>query len=113
MVDVLRHLPHDGVLVFLHGLLGLAGQGAGGGIALPAALAAAGTLDAVLDDDIVAHLTGGKIEAAQDLAVQDNTAADAGAERDDDGITIALGAACNVLAERGGVGVVFHIDLAA
>ena len=79
VVDVLGHLPHNGVLVGLHGGLRLAGQRAGGGVALPAAPASAGALDAVLDNDVVTHFTGGEVEAAQNLAAQDNAAADAGA----------------------------------
>ena len=79
VVDVLGHLPHNGVLVGLHGGLRLAGQCAGGGVALPAAPASAGALDAVLDNDVVTHFTGGEVEAAQNLAAQDNAAADAGA----------------------------------
>ena len=61
----------------------------------------------------MAHLTGGKVEAAQDLAAQDDAAADAGAQRNNDGILVALGAACDVLAVGGSVGVVLDIDLAA
>ena len=113
MIEVGGHLPHDGLFMGLHGDLGLAGQGAGRGVTLPAAFAAAGALDAVLHDDVMAHLTRSKVEAAQDLAAQDDAAADAGAQRDDDGILVALGAACDVLAVGGSVGVVLDIDLAA
>ena len=113
MVDILGHLPHDGVFVGLHGGLCLAGQCAGRGIALPAALAAAGALDAVLNDDVVAHFASRKVEAAQDFTAQDDAAADAGAQGDDDCVVITLGAARNVLAVSGGVGIVFHIDLTA
>ena len=100
-------------MVLLHGGFGFAGQCAGGGVALPAAAATAGTLDAVLDDDGMPHLTGGEVEAAQNFAVQNDAAADAGTQRDDNGILVALGTAGNVLAVGGGVGVVFDIDLAA
>ena len=55
----------------------------------------------------------GKILAPRILAAQDDTAADAGAQRDDDGILVALGTACDVLAVGGSVGVVLDIDLAA
>ena len=113
MVDVLGHLPHNGVLVGLHGGLRLAGQRAGGGVALPAAPASAGALDAVLDNDVVTHFTGGEVEAAQNLAAQDNAAADAGAQSNDDRIVVPLCTARNVLAVGGGVGVVLDIDLAA
>src|SRR5699024_7778258 len=107
------HLPHQRIGVLLHGSLGVLSQRAGGSVLLPAAVAAAVALAPALDDDGVAHLPGGKVEAAQDLAAQDDAAADAGAQRDDDGVLVPLGAAGDIFAVGGGVGVVFDIDLAA
>ena len=61
----------------------------------------------------MAHLASSKVESAQNLAAQDNAAANAGTQRDNNGILEALCAACDVFAKCCCVGIVFHIDLAA
>ena len=74
--------PHGGVRVLIHGGGGLADEGVGGGVPLPAAPAAAGTLVAVVDDDDVPALAGAAVDTGVDPAAQDDAGADAGAQGD-------------------------------
>ena len=103
-------LGQDTVGVLLPCLGGLALQGAGGGVPLPAAAAAAGTLLAVHLDGHVAHLARHAIGAVEDLAVVDDAAAHTGAQGDGDEALAAPSAAHIVFRQRRAVGVIFYVQ---
>lgn len=85
-----------------HGALRVADQRRGGGVGLEASAAAAGALFAVFRDDHVADLARRARVACQELAAEHHAAADARAERDDDGALRAAAAAEQRLAQRRG-----------
>ena len=60
-------------------------------------------------DDDVAQLDAGAAGAAQHVAVVHDAAADAGAERQGDGVVGAAGSAVDVLGEAGAVAVVVEL----
>ena len=80
----LREFPEFAglVAVLFHGLAGLTDQSRRGGVLLEAAVASAGTRDAVHLDGHVADLPRRTVDAGQELPVEDDAAADAGAEGD-------------------------------
>ena len=88
---------------------GLALQGAGGGVPLPAAAAAAGTLLAVHFDGHVPHLARHTVGAVEDFAVMDDAAAHAGAQRDGDEALAAPAAAHIVFRQCRAVGVILYV----
>ena len=98
--DQRRESPVDG------GLARQSIESPAGGVALPAPVTAAETRGAARDDDHVADLTGEATATADQLAVGDDAAADAGAERHHDEVVDTATGAPLVFAERGAVGVV-------
>ena len=103
-----------GVGILVQQLLHAADDAGGAGILLEAAVlaAAAGGRLVAVDGD-VADLAAGAVCAVDDLAVDDDAAAHAGAQRDHDGAAAALGRAHPDLTQSGDVGVVAHQDLHA
>lgn len=89
---------------------GLADQGVAGAVLLPAAAVAAGTAVPAGDDLHVAELAGHAVLAALDLAVLEDRAADAGAERDHDEVLLTAARAEAPLGPGRGVGVVVDHD---
>ena len=81
-----------------------------GGVLLPAAAVAARAAVPVGHDLHVPELAGHAVGAAEDPAVDDDRAADAGAERDAQDEPVPGAGAEPALAERGGVGVVVDHD---
>ena len=77
---------------------------------LPAASSAAGALLAVNDYYHVTHFARSVVDAVDDLAADDNTAADARAESDGNKVAHALADARNCLAESGAVSVIVDIN---
>ena len=108
------HVGHDGLsaLCLAFGQLfgGHADESRGGAVGLPAALTAAAAGNAVHLNDDVAQLAACIVEARNDLASKDDTAANTRAEGDHDGIGGALGGARDGLAPSGGVGIVLYED---
>ena len=95
-----------GLRVRLSGALALTDQGGGGAVSLPAAPAPAGTGLAVQHQEGVPHLRAGAACALQQLAVGNNAAAHAGAQRDEHHAAAAHGGTRHRLRQRGAVGVV-------
>ena len=75
-----RQFPHHALGVPGHRFAGILRKSAGGSIAFPAAVTAAVALASTLYNHGMAHLASGKVEAAQNLAAQDNAAANAGTQ---------------------------------
>jgi len=96
--------------VLLHRALGLADDGRRGGIALKAALVAAGARLAVHLNNHVADFRTDAVHAGIRLAVDDDAAAHARAERDDDGALRAFAAAEERFAQRRSVCVVAEVN---
>ena len=94
----------------LHGLLGHVDEPRSRSVGLQTALPAAGALPSVVDDDLMAQLSAEVVEARVDFPVDDDAAADAGAQRHHDGVLVPLGGPGQDLAVSGHVGVVFHVD---
>ena len=96
--------------MLLHGPCRQALQGAGGGVALPAASASAGTGLPVVDDAHVAHLAGHAVSAVIDLSVVEDARSHAGPQRDGDKTLAALAGSGVVFRQRRTVGVILHIQ---
>jgi hypothetical protein len=89
-----------------HELPGLAVEGGAGGVALPAAAPTARAREAVVVDDHVADLPGEAVGPPYEQAVDDEAAADPGAEGDEESGVRAGGGAQLVLGPRRARGVV-------
>ena len=99
---------HNGVRVIIHSTLGLADQRRGGSISLPAALTAAGALLAVYHNHHVAALATGAVDTVDDLAVQNDAAAHAGAQGHSHKILRPVAATGKRLTQCGAVGVILY-----
>ncbi|OQA66644.1 MAG: hypothetical protein BWY37_01406 [Firmicutes bacterium ADurb.Bin262] len=106
---VVDQIPHSAVLVMFHRVFGLRHKRHGRSISLPTAPSAAAALLAVDHDNHVPHLARGKIDAADNFAVKDNTAADTGAQRDRYETRHAFAGSRHRLAKRGAVGIVVKV----
>ena len=96
--------------MLFHGGHGLTDEGVGGGVALPAPLAAAGARLAVVDDDDMPALAAAAVDAGEDLPVQNDACADTGAQGDEDQALHVLVLKVVVLPQSGAVGVVAQVD---
>ncbi len=94
--------------MLLHCLVGHADETRRRGIDLKAAASAAGTLRAVHIQHGMTQLCAREIRAGIDLAVDDDTAADARSQRDADCVRSALCCARNVLAVSSRICVILH-----
>ena len=94
----------------LGGGAGLADERRAGAVGLEAAAVAAPAQDSAGHDPHVADLGGDPEGAAVQLAVEDDAAADAGADGDQEEVVDVLAGAEGELAPRRGVGVVLHHD---
>src|SRR5690606_33742724 len=98
---------HAGALRRRHGpLVRVADEGLARGVLLPAALAAAAAEQAVRHHAAVAELGGDAVAPAVELAADDGSAAETGADGDADDVLVAGADAEPVLAPGGGVRVV-------
>ena len=88
--------------------LGVAGEEVGGGVGLHAAVLAAGAQPAAGVDDHVPQFGAVLEVAAKHLAVDDDAAADAGAQREHDQVLDVLAGSGPELAPAGGIGVVLQ-----
>ena len=79
-------------------------------VLLPAAVQATPAATAVGDDIEVPDFGGQSVPAAQQFPIQDDAAADSGADGQDDDMGFTAGRAQPDLRPRGGVGVVSHDD---
>ena len=95
-----------GLGMLFSGPLALTDQGGGGGIRLPAAVAAAGAVLALQHQQGMAQLRAHGAHTGVNFAVDDDAAAHAGAQRNEDHVAAAHRRARHGLRQRGAVGVV-------